>query len=222
MGLFGCIQKKSSAEKFWNWFSNYSQKISTVEDLSDMRLHKLLDPLSKHLNDYCEGLVFEIGYDKETKIFELVVSADGNKTLFPKVEYLVSSAPHIKHWKITAFRQPKDSNYTVKYNGYCFDSDNIFFIPINNTENPLPISIEVVYPNYEEENRNTFLGGTFLLLDALLGEKSVELDIAYINVSKKTDNMVDCTSYSLSTLKSYIDSRKNLLNKFYNHSKKIR
>ena len=211
MGLFGCLQKKSSEEKFWDWFSDHSQKISAVEDLSDMRLHKLLDPLSKHLNDYCDGLVFEIGYDKETKIFELVISADGNKALFPNVEHLVDAAPPINQWKITAFRQPKGGSYAVKYNGCDFDADNVFFIPVNNTENLLPIDIEVVYPNYEEENRNTFLGGTFLLLDALLGEKSTELDIAYINVSKQPDNMGDYNAYPLSALKSYIDSRKKLV-----------
>lgn len=208
VGLFGCVRKKSAEEKFWDWFSDHSQKISAVEDLSDTRLQKLLDPLSKHLHDYCEGLVFEIGYDKETKIFELAVSADGNKALFPAVERLVYAAPPVGQWKITAFRQPKGRNYTLQYNGYHFDSDKVFFIPINDADNSVPIDIEVVYSDYEEENRNTFLGGTFLLLDALLGEKSTELDLAYINVSKQSDIVGDCKYYSLSMLKNYIDSRK--------------
>lgn len=46
------------------------------------------------------------------------------------------------------------------------------------------------------------------MLDALLGEKSTELDLAYINVSKQSDIVGDCKYYSLSMLKNYIDSRK--------------
>lgn len=209
MGLFSCFNtKQSSEEKFWRWFADYSQKFVSLNGVSDERIYSLLDPLAEHLEKYCNGLAFEIGYDSASRTYELVISADGNKTLFPQVEKLTESAPVIKNWKITAFRQPKGDQGPIQYQGHTFDPGKIFFHPLKDGLDSTKVNIEVVYPDYEEANRNLFLGGTFLLLDALIGEKSTELDIAYINVSKTPDNTDEYELYPLSQLRDYIKSKK--------------
>lgn len=85
MGLFCCFHKKQSPEeKFWGWFKDYGQEFVSLGGVSDERIYSLLDPLAEHLEKYCNGLVFEIGYDRASETYELVISADGNKKLFPK------------------------------------------------------------------------------------------------------------------------------------------
>lgn len=99
MGLFSCFPKKQSPEeKFWGWFMDYGQEFISLDGVTDKRIYSLLDPLSEHLKDYCEGLVFEIGYDETSNTYELVISADGDKKLFPQVERLAGDAPVIKNW----------------------------------------------------------------------------------------------------------------------------
>ena len=211
MGLFSCFHKKQSPEeKFWGWFMDYGQEFISLDGVTDKRIYSLLDPLSEHLKDYCEGLVFEIGYDETSNTYELVISADGDKKLFPQVERLAGDAPVIKNWKVTAFRQPKDNKESILYQGYSFDPAKIFFHPLKDSPDPTKVNIEIVYADYEEINRNLFLGGTFLLLDALIGEKSTELDIAHLDVSKIPDN-TDTDKYELyplSQLGDYIKSKK--------------
>lgn len=209
MGLFSCFHKKQSPEeKFWGWFADYGQKFVSLDGVSDQRIYSLLDPLAKHLEKYCNGLVFEIGYDRASETYELVISADGNKKLFPQVERLAGDAPVLKNWKITTFRQPKSNQGPIQYQGYAFDPAKIFFYPLKDGLDSTKVNIEVVYPDYEEANRNLFLGGTFLLLDALIGEKSTELDIAHLDVSKTPDNSDKYKRYPLSQLRDYIKSKK--------------
>ncbi len=210
MGLFSCFHKNQSPEEeFWGWFKDYGQEFVSLGGVSDERIYSLLDPLAEHLEEYCAGLTFEIGYDETSKTYELVISADGNKKLFPQVEKLAGDAPVIKNWKITAFRQPKSNQWPIQYQGYTFDPAKIFFYPLGNGSPDLTkINIEVVYPDYEGANHNLFLGGTFLLLDALIGEKSTELDIAHLDVSKTPDNTGEYKLYPLSQLREYIKSKK--------------
>ncbi len=199
---------------------DYGQEFVSLDGVSDERIYSLFDTLSEHLKDYCEGLVFEIGYDETSNTYELVISADGDKKLFPQVERLVGGAPTMKNWKITAFRQPKGNKQSIQYQGYTFDPAKIFFHPLKDSPDSTKVNIEIVYPGYEETNRNLFLGGTFLLLDALLGEKSTELDIAHLDVSKTPDN-TDADGYELYPLcqlgdyikskKQWIDNRSEIL-----------
>lgn len=123
---------------------------------------------------------------------------------------MAGNAPVLKNWKITAFRQPKGNQGPIQYQGYAFDPAKIFFHPLKDGLDSTKVNIEVVYPNYEEANRNLFLGGTFLLLDALIGEKSTELDIAHLDVSKTPDNSDKYKRYPLSQLRDYIKSKKTM------------
>ena len=208
MGMFSCFSRKQSPEvKFWAWFSGYSHNFPQGGDLTG-DIADLFGPLSKQLDDYCKGLVFQIGYDKQSSEYELVVSADGDRKLFSQVEKLVDNAPNLEHWKITAFRQPTGDSAVIQYGTRSFDATKILFLPLIGDNYKPGVNIEVVYPDYREEDRNLFLGGTFLLLDAILGEKSTELDLGYINVTKMPDDTDRSQYIPLSELRNYIASVK--------------
>ena len=90
-----------SIEEFWKWFESKESELSNLHDLHSPLISQLGDKL-KLIN---EGLNFELSL---RPIQEVIISADGDRSLFSLVEQVVEAAPALQHWKPTAFRQRTD------------------------------------------------------------------------------------------------------------------
>jgi hypothetical protein len=90
-------------QQFWKWFGNNSDRLFQLEE--EYR-DTIFRELSKQLHKVNKGLAFAFSNIRENGKREFVVSADGNKKLFPKVLKLVESAPSFGTWEVVAFRQP--------------------------------------------------------------------------------------------------------------------
>ena len=196
------------AQAFWNWFSQNHQQYLFLSDVDADERDRLMDDFLIELHKYNRHLFFEIGGDKSAEQLELAISAEGNVKYFPAVEFLVKKAPLLKDWVIMAFKQPMDSRFVLDYQGYEFDPQKIIFIPLISKTHADHVGLSVCYPDYDEEQKSILLGGTYLLLDALLGEKSSCLDIDYLKVIRTPDNIGDYDFSHLSALKEYIDEVK--------------
>src|SRR5690349_9585027 len=86
---------------FWKWVA------ANVDGLKAVKTGRepVTEQLSQHLESIAPGLVFELGVGREE--FELIISADGKKDLFPVVKRLVSAAPQLPGTKVIAFRPRK-------------------------------------------------------------------------------------------------------------------
>lgn len=196
------------AQAFWNWFSQNHQQYLFLSDVDANERERLMDGFLVELHKYNKHLFFEIGGDKSAAQLELAISADGIVKYFPAVEFLVEKAPFLKDWMIMAFKQPMDSRFVLDYQGYEFDPQKIIFIPLTNEKHADHVGLSICYPDYNEEQKSIFVGGTYLLLDALLGEKSSCLDIDYLKVIRTPDNIGDYDFSHLSNVKEYVDEVK--------------
>jgi hypothetical protein len=134
----------------------------------------------------------------------LVISAAGNPDKFDCVEKIVAAAPEMKDWEVIAFKQPHGPDFKTEYEGIVFDPSNTIVLTLENPDHPGAVGIQVCFEGYEEEMEEAYMGGTFLMLDAVLGEKSTALDIDYIEVTDIPDELEDVEYIHLSELAEHI------------------
>ncbi len=196
------------AKNFWKWFAKEKSNYLFLDQVSEDEKGRLLDVFIKELHKYSENLYFEIGGDPNNEKVDLIITAEGVREYFDTVEFLVSKAPKFKDWDIIAFKPPLGTGFKVKLGEHEFEPSKTIFIPLSSEEEPDGIGIKVCFPNYTEEEQNIFTNGTFFMLDVILGEKSVALDIDYIDVVKTPEDIVKHPFMHLSEIKGYIDTKK--------------
>lgn len=199
-------------QQFWDWFSANNSRFLFITDVSEQEREIFMNELVQHLHNYCGQLYFQVGGQPGNKKMELIISAEGLAEYFPKVEALVDAAPAYDNWAIVKFKQPQGPELVAQYGGRDFDPKKTMYIPLHNKNKPNAIGIHVCYPDYSEEEKSLFVGGTYLMLDTILGEKSTTLDIEYMDVIKTPANITEMGFGYLSVLKEYVDKIKGRSN----------
>jgi hypothetical protein len=155
---------------FWKWFTKNEKKFHKVIKEGNDLTANFFNIISSKLDQLNDGYFYITGmYDENTA--ELILTADGNINKIIFIEELVNEAPNINGWKFTAHKSATDiSNLLIKMNEDSFSSDNISFYSNENSEYPDEIDITLVHNDYNEENKNNIIRGTYIFLDNLLGE----------------------------------------------------
>jgi hypothetical protein len=203
------MSETQKIKAFWDWFQKNHQQYLFVNQVDAQEKDRLLGEFVQQLHQYHEHLFPLIGGHPDAKKTELIISAEGIKEYFPAVEQLVAAAPEMQDWEFIAFKPPMGHGFSIEYGGKEFDPEKIIFIPLKNDQYPNSIGIHICYPDYQDAERNIFVGGTYLILDTILGERSTTLDIDYLDVVKTP---ADASKYGyrpLSKLKEYIDQKKS-------------
>lgn len=200
------IDKEKS---FWKWFEKNNSKflfINEVEpNIREQHLNEFLNELHKVNN----GLYFLIGGHPDNKKVELIITSEGIKELFPVVEQLVSKAPELDDWEIIAFKPAQGASFVTEFGGRKFDPKEIDFIPLDNQDDPRLVGVQVIYPDYTEEQRDIFVGATYQVIDTLIGERSTTLDIDYLDITVTPEDAAELKTLKLSELADFISKKKN-------------
>ena len=200
-GLTSC-SSKTKEEKFWDWFkaneySYYSESGNREELFSE--LHTELQAID-------ENLTFEFIPIQKNHVKELTISADGIVSSFPAVSALVRKAPHLKHWKISAFRQrvPGD-DIEINYEGLGLKIayDDIYF---RYAKDSAKLGLELNVRNYRDSE--DFRNATYVLLDGLIGEYDMGSYISAIDFKKLQESECDKLFKGIE-LRGFVDSLKN-------------
>ncbi len=195
---------------FWQWFEKNHHQYLFINDIQDDdEKERMLDLFLTHLHVFNPELFFEIGGFPKNEKMDLIITAQGIVAQFESVEFLLSIAPQMKDWNFVAFKPAMGHNFTTTIGDKVFDPQKIIFIPLESEEDPKWLGIEVCYPDFEEDERNEFILGTYLMLDVLLGEKSTALDIDFLDVVATPDDLAEFPFMHLSEIKDYIDATKN-------------
>ena len=202
------MSQQDKIESFWNWFKENNHKYLFLSDISEDEKENLMDDFLSHLHEYCDDLYFEIGGHPDDEDVELIITAEGVIEHFDKVELLIDSAPKIKNWNLIKFKQPHGPGFVTTYEGTKFDPDKIIFIPLENKKKPDLVGIQVCYPELTEENRNKYSNATYIVLDALIGEKSVACDIDFLEVINTPADISEFDFRHLSDIGEFIKERK--------------
>lgn len=198
----------NTGEIFWSRFVEDKDKYEHFASLSPEAREHLLDDLTYTLHEYSDGLYFEMS---DQKPFELIITAQGIAEYFGPAEYLVMQAPPIDGWKITALKPAISGGSTVEVNGVKIRAEDCSFTSTTDEDSAEAIAIRLIHPSipaegYNDELRSDLITGIYAILDALLGERSVTLDIELIEYSSQASP--DDEPKPLSELTGYIRKKK--------------
>src|SRR5262249_42436684 len=148
-------------------------------DLFDFERNQeaIFDRLAAEMHKVHPGLTFEFG-PKENDRREFVISADGIRDAFPKVESLYAAAPTMARWKFVKFR-PRREPFDIEYAGVSIKANTV---SVSLHPDGQKAGLTVFIPGYNEGDHEIYAGIAFLLLDHALGEYDVETRVGFVEV----------------------------------------
>jgi hypothetical protein len=159
-------------QDFWKWFVKNEASLWDFEKNQE----QTFDRLNAEMHRINPSLTFEFG-PKENGKREFVISADGIRDAFPAVEALYAAAPVLPRWTIVKFR-PRRKPFDIEYSGIKVHAKDV---RVTVRPSAGKADLVVFLPGYSNDQRNKFLGVTFLLLDQALGEYDVEMKVGAID-----------------------------------------
>ena len=163
-------------QAFWAWFQENTDYLETfAEDTTGV-----VTTVGKRLDAVSPDLAFEMG-QADDGVYELIVSADGIRAVFPEVIALTKAAPAIPGWRVIAFRPRKKNGpkNLVSVQGAEL-SANALWYRSDAQEDKLDLTLCV--EGQDKDGAHDLLGPIFLLLDANLGEYDVATRIGAIEL----------------------------------------
>lgn len=197
MSLFNFSFGQSSKEQaFWKWFKTNEARLFEFEKDQD----KVFAALAEEMHKINAGLTFEFGPNNDG-VREFVISADGNKAIFPGVISLADKAPLMPKWKIIKFRPRREPMREITFEGKLVFSRQISFtIEADGDKAGITLYME----GYEPSQHNTFGSIGFLYLDNCLGEYDVETKVGFVQF-KRADEPTKLSKQPISELAATFD-----------------
>ena len=168
------------AKAFWDWFVQHEAVFRQSGNDTETNLNFVEELVNKMklFNPWLKALAGP--FDKNKEKFELIITADGEISLFCKVEELVQKAPDIPHWIITAHKPPLGfEEIKLEVHGRNFNASNTHFYPVVYEEYPDEVNIMLTREDFNEEEDIRFQNAGMIFLENGLGE---------INVSTRIDH----------------------------------
>lgn len=173
-------------EKFWQWFANNNEQLTMLGELDEKCQQQLLDEMQRHLEEYCEGLSFEMG-EPTPSGRTLTFSAEGDMDLFRYVVELTENAPDLDWWEFVAFKQPKGKDLKVTFDKYHFETKKMYFMQLESEEEPDILGVRVALPNPVKDDDDQLVG-VYVTLEAMIGEFDCSTLVGYLDTCPIPDN----------------------------------
>ena len=169
-----------TTSQFQNWFKDHNKSYTFLHSVDENVKEQLLDNFLEQLHNYCDKIYFEIGgFPDEDQ--ELIITAEGDKDYFDKVEHLINNAPKITGWNFIAFKPPMPDHFKSKWDDLELDTEDMWFLPLSN-EKKQGLGIRVYFHNQDLiKDNETLTPLLYKMLDTIIGEKSFALDIHYVD-----------------------------------------
>lgn len=192
---------------FWELFRQLASELATI-DTPD---HPVYDRLLAQLHKISPGLYFEFSFGRGNH--ELIITADGDSSLFPLVHAIVSNAPHTPGWRVRALKPKSGFPVTTQWEGLTITIADVLFEPLERKGSKhlgLRIFVPGLRAKDEEKARNAILRA----LDQGLGERGFAESVRHTEVRSLPDGASTDDYIPLAKLDHYyIQWRKKKLKK---------
>jgi hypothetical protein len=167
------------AAKFWEWFAPYAPSYHTLENLPPKEAAEQVQTLLTALARVHPVLGAEIE-KLESGIYEMVITARGDREAFDAVRAVVEKAPALSGWKIIAFRQPRSLDaLEFPLESQTLTVDHVWYTLTPQAEYRLLDAVVFVVTDEElSEELAAKIG--YLCLDAAVGEVNVATKLGQV------------------------------------------
>jgi hypothetical protein len=160
---------------FWAWVSQHLAELKAVKTGQE----PIAAQLGAEVEKVDPGLTYELSIGQTP--FELIISADGKKELFPLVRQLVEAAPPLEGTKVIAFRPRKDTSTEFQSEHGKMAGGDLSFIASRDEEKAGLIALTVFVKGMTSSNRDAFENTAFMILELAVGEFDIETKIGAID-----------------------------------------
>ncbi|RTZ03587.1 hypothetical protein EKL98_11375 [Flavobacterium bomense] len=199
---------------FWNWFQDNNQTIKNLINETPKNQKHISFWINKNLSYYCKEIDFMIVFPKNGNTrSEFIITANGNPEYFNQVIDLVDNSPKLKNWKFTAFIHPMENIEKVMagldkpyvFQDITLKASELKFMAINYEENIQKLDIIIFFKYFNIHcNNKTLNQAIYIILQDLIGEKSLYQNINLIHLAQMPDNTEELIY--LHDLQSFIDT----------------
>lgn len=194
---------KISIEEFWKRFQEKSDKLMDLDSLNKEEKEELLNSVDNDLKQYSEGLSIEIG-KLGTNGRKLTLTAEGDVDYFEDLINLYEQSPVLDFWDIVAFKQGKGANVNITFENYKLSSKNMWFIPMENPEDPEQLGLQIALDIKETEDED-LLVAVYSLIEEMIGEYECATILSYFELISISENMEEQGFKPLNELPEFIN-----------------
>jgi len=188
---------------FWKWFEDNNERLTMLSEYDEEAQNQLLDEMQDKLETYCPGLSFEMS--EPTKDGRRVVfTAEGDTELFEPLLKLTDEAPDLDWWEFIPFKQPCGNECKVRFDKYLFDSKKMYFQHLECEEEPDILGLRVAFDGADNDDED-MLTGTYVTLEALIGEFDCATLVGYLEICPVPDNLKDVGFMPLADFPEFVE-----------------
>lgn len=171
---------------FWNWFQQNAEQLTMLSEYDEAKQEQLLNRMQEQLEAYCPGLTFEIT-EPNNNGRRVVFTAEGDIELFEPLVKLTDDAPDIDWWEFIPFKQPNGNELKVRFDKYSYDTKKMHFMQLENEEEPDILGLRVAFEGADNNNED-MLVGTYVTLEAMIGEFDCATLVGYLEICPTPKN----------------------------------
>jgi hypothetical protein len=171
-------------KRFWKWFAANSDRFRTMQIPAK---EQLLDEIQQKLHAIDKHLYFEVS-EPHDGINEFVITAEGNRELFPLVDRMIALAPRLDRWKFTGLRPPMGFGFRINYETIDLDPEKLWFMPLTAGANEEHFGLRIGIPRLASKDKKAAINATWILLDTGLGERQTTEVIEHVELVRLPRN----------------------------------
>ena len=176
---------KLPATTFWTWFRGFASRLPD-------------GPLPEHM--------LELSTNAPDK--ELILTAQGDLTVFPEVEAMIDAAPDLDGWTFIALKPALGFHFTHRDNGIALNAAELWFLPLKSKSDPHALAVCLGVPDAEVVFDRQTVDTAFTILETGIGERSCATDIQHVTVDDLPDDPPAHGYIPLLKLADYIEWHK--------------
>ena len=166
----------TSDRTFWRWFVDNAQSLLDDEPTTAM------ERIQTEVDRDHTGVIVEIGEQDDGQL--LVLSANGDRSVFPTVLRLVAEQPPLDGWSVVAFRpRAAVAMSRIASDDWELEPAQIRYIAVKNGEK---LDLDLYIPKYTSGNESLD-GIVLIVLDHTVGEYDVGMKIGTIGLHALAD-----------------------------------
>jgi hypothetical protein len=171
LGLFVGPVRADAVDDFWSWFEHEHETLLAPETRAGGE-----EALAYWLGRIDPGLSYVLDTSGRRKV--LTLSADGDVSLFRRVELMVEAAPKVKGWKIVAFRQKTRELAPVAVESVVLDPATTHFDLYRDAGK---IGVVLYLPAFDPGRQEAYRVAAMRLMSQAVGEWDVGTEIGFVD-----------------------------------------
>lgn len=197
------MSNEPAISRFWAWFRANEAKLWAMPDGGD----PFWDIALSQLRMVHSGLSFEMS-DPDAGRRDFVITAWGDRRLFPLVDSMVAAAPAMRRWTFTPLKPATGFDFTHHYEDVLYDPKAMWFLPLENAERPQDLGLRIGVPSLRELDQEAAEFAVNVILETGLGERERAADVQHVEVVRKPNDPAKDGYMRLPELPAFIAWRK--------------